>query len=58
MCLTLPLYYSLKDNEQDYIIEKLLKLIAKLNMVELRSKRLIFEPIDLNIYLNNMLIDE
>ena len=28
MCLTLPLYYSLKDNEQDYIIEKLLKLIG------------------------------
>lgn len=28
MCLTLPLYYSLKDDEQDYIIEKLLKLIG------------------------------
>ena len=28
MCLTLPLYYSLNDDDQNYIIEKLLKIIG------------------------------
>ena len=27
-CLTLPLYYSLKDDEQDYIIEKIYQIIG------------------------------
>ena len=29
MCLTLPLYYSLKDDEQDYIIEKIHQIIEE-----------------------------